>query len=515
MPVHDPEPRFLEDAIACVRRQTFSDWQLCLADDGSSDERVRALLERHASEDERIELTRHAPARGISGATNAALDLARGEYIALMDHDDLITDDALQAFAALIREQPGLDMVYCDEDRVSTDGAEHSHTFFKPDWSPDLFRTAMYTCHLGVYRRRLAVELGGFRSEFDGSQDYDFVLRLIERTARIGHIPRVLYSWRIHSLSAASGIEAKPAAAEAARSAIESHLARMGVEGSVELGPHANWYRVHYTADRAARVTLVVPLRTGPESVHDESVLADCARSWEVAAHDRLDVMLAGSHETLAVHARALGDAELGLERACLCAVADDEPGSARLINEGVRETGNELLLLMQEPLLALAGGWIAQLAGMASQSGVAAAGGLVLSSDGRVQGGGVVFGDGWPLPVVYRGGDTLFPVLAANVRALNVAFMLRRETFEELGGLDEQLGDLALVDLCLRAGQCGLRAVLCSDVTFARSMLARPTASDPALMTAFRARWRFLGPDPYYSPSFWQGRGDFSPAAG
>ncbi len=177
-PVHNPPVAMLEEAIWSVRRQSFADWELCLCDDGSTDPEVISTLQRHVEEDARIRLTRRDQAGGISVATNAALELARGEYVALLDHDDWLEPDTLEAIARMVGADPSLDMLYSDEDIVA-DGRRIGLAL-KPDWSPEAFCSVMYTCHVGVYRRELAARLGGFRSEFDGAQDYDFVLRFIE-----------------------------------------------------------------------------------------------------------------------------------------------------------------------------------------------------------------------------------------------------------------------------------------------------------------------------------------------
>ena len=237
----------LEEAIWSVRGQSFSDWELCLSDDGSTDPEVIAALQRHAEEDERIRLVRRDRAGGISVATNAALDLARGEYIALLDHDDWLEPDALETVARMVSADPTLDMLYSDEDVVADGRRIARH--LKPDWSPESFCSVMYTCHVGVYRRALALELGGFRPEFDGSQDYDFVLRVIERTDRIGHVPRTLYHWRAHAHSAAGGEDAKPFAYAAARRAISAHLERTGRTAEVQFGTFPGLYRVVHEVD--------------------------------------------------------------------------------------------------------------------------------------------------------------------------------------------------------------------------------------------------------------------------
>ena len=205
----------LEEAISSVRGQSFGDWELCLVDDGSSDPEVIEALRRHAAGDERVHLVRREQAGGIATATNAALEIASGEYIALLDHDDTLEPHALELVAQRLEADPDLDMIYSDEDVVADGRRIARH--LKPDWSPETFNSAMYTCHLGVYRRAIALELGGFRPDFDGSQDYDFVLRLTERTDRIAHIPHILYHWRAHTRSTAGGDDAKPFAYGAAQ----------------------------------------------------------------------------------------------------------------------------------------------------------------------------------------------------------------------------------------------------------------------------------------------------------
>jgi O-antigen biosynthesis protein len=510
MPVHDPQPEFLEAAIASIGRQTFGDWELCLADDGSADPRIHAILDRVVAEDERIRLTRHAPARGIAAATNAALGLATGKYVALVDHDDVIVEDAFETYARLVEQQP-LDMVYSDEDRVSEDGSEHSHTFFKPAWSPDFFRTAMYTCHLGLYRRSLAIELGGFRSEFDGSQDYDFVLRVSERTGRIGHVPRVLYSWRNHPRSAASGMSAKPMAIENSCRAIGQHLERIGCEASVERGPWEGWYRVRYAVDQSARVAVVLALTAPPSSERQARAFTRCAQTWSIGADERVEVLLTGSREVLAAYMGPLSAADVdpGLIR-FVPAPSGTAPAAA--LNAAVRQTDSEYICLWPEWLEVRSEGWCGDLVGLASAPGVGVAGGVVRIIDGRVIHGPAVFGDGWPFPAMYGRAGVAFPFLVANFSALSGPIAMRSETFSELGGLNVELGELAFLDLCLRVRNRGLRCALASEAEFGRPSAAPVLVNDPKLLAAFRERWSELGEDPYYNPNFWHGNGEHTP---
>ena len=510
MPVRDPEPELLREAIDSVRAQTFERWQLCLCDDGSADPRVRELLDRLAAEDPRIVLTRTPEPGGIAAATNAALTAATGQYVVLVDHDDLIAPEAFALVAARLSADPSLDMVYSDEDRISEDGSVRSQLFLKPDWSPELFRSAMYTCHLGVYRRSLVQELGGFRSEFDGSQDYDLVLRLIERTSRIAHVPQVLYTWRMHAGSTASGLQAKPRAAEAARAALIEHLERTGVGGTVELGPLAGWYRVRPAIERWARVAILLPMPAPPSSAAGQRAFGAMVRAWSLSEHPGVELFLAGSGETLRRCAEGMSLPPIEAGRIRFCEVG---PGRhwTELINAAGREADSELLLVSPAAIGPLNGAWWDQLAGLARQPELAAAGGTLLGPHGEIDRGAVIFGDGWPLQVARGRRDFAYPFLLGNFRALNGPLAIRTALFESLGGLDRELGELAIADLCLRAGDRGLRSVLCGEASFGAPMGA-PPAPAPALLAAFRRRWRALGPDPYFNPGYWQGRGDFIP---
>ena len=294
-PVRDPSLQMLEEAIASVRSQSFTDWELCLVDDCSTSPDIIAALRRHAASDSRIHLRRRDTAGGISAATNAALELATGKYIGLLDHDDTLAPDALERVADQLARQPDLDMIYSDEDIVMDGRQIWLH--LKPGWSPDTLRTNGYTCHLGVYRRALVLEIGGFRSDFDGSQDVDMILRLVERTDRIAHIPHILYHWRVHSGSTAGG-DAKPYAYVAARNAIAAHLERCGLDAEVGYGP-PGLYRVAHRVDPSQSVALVL-------AVEDHQGLEEAARSWTSQPHPTWTVVLAAPERSLAACADTL-----------------------------------------------------------------------------------------------------------------------------------------------------------------------------------------------------------------
>ena len=245
-------------AIDSVLRQTYPHWELCIADDQSSEPHVRPVLEEYASRDQRIRVTFREQRGNIAAASNSALALATGEYIALLDHDDELAEQALFKVAQAIVADRGLAMLYSDEDKLDLDG-RHVEPFFKPDWSPEYFLSYMYTTHLGVYRTALVRDLGGFRSEYDTAQDYDLALRVVARSQRIKHIPDILYHWRKLPTSTASGQQAKPLAHQVARRAAQSYLATIGRPGTVEPGPLTGLLRVRPAIAGRPTVSIVIP----------------------------------------------------------------------------------------------------------------------------------------------------------------------------------------------------------------------------------------------------------------
>jgi glycosyltransferase involved in cell wall biosynthesis len=226
MPVYNVPIEYLTACIDSVVNQYYENWELCIADDASKGREIKRVLERYAKKDERIKVVFRKKNGHISEATNSALALATGEYIALLDNDDLLKPEALLEVATLLHHHPDADMVYSDEDKISADGSERLWPSFKPDWSPDVFLTRMYLSHLGVYRTKLAKKIGGMRSEYNGSQDYDFVLRFTEQTSHIYHIPKILYHWRMIPGSTSLGAENKDYAFSASVRAKEDAMKR-------------------------------------------------------------------------------------------------------------------------------------------------------------------------------------------------------------------------------------------------------------------------------------------------
>ena len=499
-PVHNPPVQMLEEAIASVRAQTYPHWELCLVDDGSTNPQITAALQRHAASDPRIHLTRHENAHGISAATNAALTLATGDYIALLDHDDTLTPDALQHVADQITTQPDLDMIYTDEDVVGEAGLIERHP--KPGWSPEHMAALMYTCHLGVYRRSLAVDLGGFQSRFDGCQDYDFVLRLVERTDRVAHIPRILYHWRAHADSTAGG-DAKPYAYLAQPGAIAAHLERSGVEADVQFGHLPGLHRIVHRVPRSTSVDIVL-------AVDDADGLDDAGASWLTQAHPTWRVVLAAPAHALERVTTALTAAGVSDERiTTITADADADADLATALTAAASAARSDHLLLMQAPAIGLTHDWLTRLLGYSHQPGIAAAGPVILSADGRIQEAGIAIPEGIPLHLRFGVAAAAAAPAVSNVAALSGILATRRATYETLGGLDPRYADLALVDYCLRAADIGQRTVIVPDARLRAAGPDRTINDLPAIWRLRRAWAQTHTNDPYYNPNYRTDRGD------
>jgi GT2 family glycosyltransferase len=506
-PVHDPPLHMLEEAIASVRAQTYARWELCLVDDGSRDPEIFAALQRHAAADPRIHLARDNTAQGISAATNRAMQLATGDYIALLDHDDTLTEDALQHVADRIAAQPDLDMIYSDEDIVLDGRAIWVH--LKPGWSPDTLRTNGYTCHLGVYRRALVDEIGGFRTEFNGSQDVDMILRLTERTDRVAHLPRILYHWRAHPSSTAGG-DAKPYAYVAARNAIAAHLQRTGQDADVGYGP-PGLYRVVHRVGASATVDLVL-------AAADPAGLAEAARSWRAQPHPSWNVVLASPPEVLDAAVAELTAA--GIPQSRITAVPAPAGGAATALAAAAAAATAEHLLLMQSPAMGLTHDWLTRLIGYSQQPEIAAAGPILLAPDGRIEQAGVALPTGIPLHLLHGSRSSMdhyfgYGTSVYNVSAVSGILATRRDTYHQIGGLDPTFKELALIDYCLRATTTGQRVVLVPD---ARLRTTGPDLTTNDLPTIWRLRdtWAHTHThDPYYNPNYRTDRGDFALVGG
>jgi hypothetical protein len=390
-------------------------------------------------------------------------------------------------------------MIYSDEDTVQDDRRVWAH--LKPDWSLDTLRTNGYTCHLGVYRRSLVSEIGGFRSEYNGAQDVDMILRLVERTDRIAHIPRVLYHWRAHARSTASGDEAKPYAYVAARNAIQSHLGRAGVDADVGFGP-PGLYRVAHRVDAASSVDIVLAVNTADG-------LDDAVASWLAQHHPTWTLILTAPTETLGTAVSAAQTAGLSANRIIPIA-APTGATPAHALSAAADTATAEHLLLLQTPAIGLTHDWLTRLIGYSQQQDIAAAGPIILAPDGRIHHAGIAIPTGIPLHLHHGAAARAAQPVVYDLSAVSGALLTPRATYHDLGGLDPAHKDLALIDYCLRAGDHAQRTVIVPDARL-RTTGPDPTTNDLPALWHLRATWAHTHThDPYYNPNYRTDRGDF-----
>ena len=511
-PVYDVDERWLRACIASVKRQAYPHWELCLVDDASPSPHVARVLEEEARQDTRIHFQRRPSNGGIVAASNDALAMARGEYVALLDHDDELAPEALLEVARRVIADPGLDLVYSDEDKLSPRGHRIS-AFFKPDWSPELLRSTNYVSHLGTYRRRLVEELGGFRTGFEGSQDYDLVLRFTERTDRIAHVPAVLYRWRQIRGSAARSRNAKPYAHEAARRALEESVVRRGERAEViPLKPGR--YRVRYAIDGNPMVSVIIPTKDHPRLLGAclESIERTCAgRSLEILVVDN------GSSSPEAL----LQFEEVARQHRV---IHDPSPFNwAALNNRAAREAKGDYLLFLNDDVEALRPGWLDALLEHAQRPGVGAVGARLLYPSGAIQHAGVVLGLGGVAGHLFTSSPADQPVyfdLAGVVREVSAVtgacMLVSRLVFEEAGGFDETLA-VAFndVDFCIRLLQLGRRNIFTAHATLMhRESATRGSLHPPEDEREMRRKWgHLLERDPYYNPNLSLRHADLIPA--
>ena len=449
MPVHDTDPVMLRAAIESVRAQVWSRWQLCIADDGSTSTGTLGVL-RDVQRDDRVDIVRSAEAQGIAAATNRALELATGSYVAFLDHDDVLTADALYWVARALDIDPSADIVYSDEDKLDEKG-RRVEPFCKPDWSPDLLLSCNYITHLLVVRRSLLEQVGGLRPELDGAQDYDLLLRLTELTDRVVHIAKPLYSWRKSPTSTAANIHAKPRAHSSSRRALDEAIVRRGLDASREPGIDPTWHRVRHHIGRRPSVTVIIPTRDRVD------LLEPCIELLRRGvAHRPLEILVVDNDSTDPATLRYLDAFDGRVVR------YPHRFNYARQMNLAALEAQGEVLLLLNNDARPVGSGWFDALLEHALRPEVGAVGARLRFPDGSAQHEGVVLNAGGVALNLDAGS---YAVLADNVRdvaAVTAAcMMLRRSVWHAVAGMDERLrvayND---VDLCLRIGERGWRNI-------------------------------------------------------
>lgn len=460
VPVYRTPLWALRRCVGSVLAQTFAEWELCLVDDASGDAGLSAALLSIAKLDRRISVLSSPANGGISEATNRAIAATTGQFVAFLDHDDELAPSALQAVASAIAANPEADFLYSDEDKIDAYG-ERFDPLFKPEWSPDLLLSFAYTGHLGVIRRSLLADIGGLRSEFDGSQDFDLAIRAGEHARSVVHIPEVLYHWRSIPGSAASDTstqQAKPWAYEAGRRAIDDALIRRSEPSEVTtILEFPGRYHVRRRVLGRPLVSIIIPFRDEP------AMLATCARTLRAEpGYDNFELVLVDNDSALPETSALLS--ELGAQPGVRVLSSPGPFNWAAINNQAARACSGEILLFLNNDIEAREPGWLDAMVGHAQRSEVGAVGARLLYADGTIQHAGVVIGLGGIAGHVLRGlpGDRPgYNSLAISTRDCSIvtgaAMMVRREVFFELGGFDETLA-VAFndVDFCLKLREHG-----------------------------------------------------------
>jgi glycosyltransferase involved in cell wall biosynthesis len=464
MPTYNTPEKWLVRVIESVRRQLYDNWELCIADDASKAPHVRKILERYQKKDPRIKVTYRETNGHISAASNSALALAHGEFIALLDHDDEIRPHALACVALELDAHPNADLIYSDEDKIDENGHRYDQ-YFKPDWNPDLFLVQNYVSHLGVYRTLLVREVGGFRVGYEGSQDWDLAMRVTERTApdRIRHIPRILYHWRSVPGSTAMLIGAKNYAVVAAEKVISEHFSRIGVNATITPTKGSYW-RVRYPLpDPAPRVTLIIPTR------NRLNVLQPCLESLRAkTTYPNFEILVIDNDsddpETLA-YLDQIQTVEGGPR--VRVAHYPGEFNYSAINNFGVSQTDAPVVGLLNNDLEVINGDWLEEMVSHALRPEIGCVGAKLYYPDDRIQHAGVILGIGgvaahaWQTHPRGAAGQAHRNLLQQNLSAVTAAcLVIRREIYQQVGGLESESLKVAFndVDFCLKVRAAGFR---------------------------------------------------------
>ena len=458
MPVYNVEIKWLDKAIESIEKQNYKNWEICIADDCSTKQEVREHLS--AMKNSRIKIKLLEKNQGISGATNAAAALASGEYILLMDNDDELAPSALHEFYQKIKKE-GSEIIYSDMDIIDAKGKTRD-PLCKPDWSPDLFLSQMYLGHLIGFKKSLFEKVGGFRGEFNGSQDYDLLLRMTEMTDKIGHVPEILYHWRDLPSSTAANPESKPYAQTAGLNAIQEHLDRVYGKGAATANETENLfvYDVRYHMNEEPKVSIIIPIKD-----HADLLKAAIDSIFAKTTYKNFEIIILNNNsereETFTYLKKVKEEHDNVIVKD-----AAFEFNWSRLNNYGMKFATGDVYVCLNNDVEVIEPEWLTRLVEKAIRKDVGVVGGLLLYEDNTIQHAGVVIGMGGWADHVFKGmkpqhygSPFVSPMVTRNVSAVTGACLaVSKATIEKIGGFDEKFIVCGSdIELALRANQHGL----------------------------------------------------------
>lgn len=460
VPVYNTPAVFLKQMIQSVRKQTYSNWELCIANANPANPEVAEILRVASKKDEKIKVVDVPENEGIAQNTNRALEIAAGEYIGLLDHDDLLAVNALYEVVNTLNADAGAEVIYTDEDKVTTDLEEHFKPHFKPDFNLDLLRSNNYICHFFVAKKELIERVGAFRKEFNGAQDYDLILRCTEEAENIVHVPKILYHWRVHKESTSDNPMSKMYAYDAGKKAIEEHLKRCDTSGEVSHTKDLGFYRVKYPVQGEPLVSILIPNKDQVDS------LDKCLRSIEEKTdyHNYEIVIIENNsekEETFRYYEK-ISSEKIRVIR------WEKEFNYSAINNFGVRHAKGDYILFLNNDVEIINSDWMREMLSHCQRKEVGIVGARLYYPDDTIQHGGIIVGIGGVAGSVFVGlpkgysGYMHKAALQLDLSAVTAAcMMMKRRVFEEVGGFEEKL-KVAFndVDLCLKTREKGYLVV-------------------------------------------------------
>lgn len=524
IPVYNPKQTHFRAALDSILHQVYENWEVCLADDCSSDPEVKKCIEEYMKRDPRIKAVFRKENGHISAASNSGLEITTGDYIVLMDQDDLITADALYQNAKVINEHETVDLIYSDEDKIDDNGV-HSYPHFKPDWSPDNLLSRNYLGHLTVFDAAIMKRIGGWREGFEGSQDYDLVLRFTEETEAIYHIPMVLYHWRIHETSAAAGEDAKPYAYIAAKKALSEALKRRNEPGTVDFLDGFRGYSIRYDLkEKEKLVSIVIPTKDRTD------ILTQCIKSiFEKSTYSNFEVIVVDNNSEEKEFFQYMDECQRKYTDRFKCIRAEIPFNFSSLVNRGVDASSGDYVLLLNNDTEVISPDWIEGMVEQAQRPSIGVVGVKLLYPNETIQHAGVVMGLGGAAGHVLVGEDRTGPGYFNYVNMLNnysavtaACIMIRRDVWDEVNGFDELFTvEYNDVDFCLKVRETGRNNIYVPHVElFHYESISRghPHMTKESYdrhvreIQLLKDKWMdYIDNDPCYNPNLTLGAHDFS----